>query len=64
MLADVSRLTNALREETFAASVEKNREHIVRQLRETGEYTIREGGQSFKIALQPPPEGGAPHPQR
>jgi hypothetical protein len=62
MLVDLSRLTNALREETLAASVAKSREQILRQLRETGEYTIREGGQNFRITIPLPPENGRQRP--
>jgi hypothetical protein len=62
MLVDLSRLTNALREETLAASVAKSREQILRQLRETGEYTIREGGLSFRITIPLPPENGRQRP--
>jgi hypothetical protein len=54
MLSDVSRVTTSLREGTFAAIVARLREVIMKQLRETGSYTVREGGRTFTITVQRP----------
>lgn len=58
MLSDVSRVTTSLREGTFAAIVARLREVIMKQLRETGSYTIHEGGRTFTITVQRPEVGG------
>jgi hypothetical protein len=54
MLADTSRVAKSLREDTFAGTVARLRDHILQQLRETGAYTIREGNREFKITIQRP----------
>jgi len=52
MLADLSRVAETLREDTFAAALTRAREVIQRQLRESGTYTIREGGREFTITVR------------
>lgn len=63
MLADLSRVASSLREDTFAAAFARLRGEIVRQLRETGAYTIREGWQEFTITVRRPSDGCPPAEQ-
>lgn len=56
MLADLSRVTETLREDTFAAALTRAREEIQRRLRESGSYTIREGGREFTITIRRHPD--------
>lgn len=58
MLADLSRVAETLREDTFAATFTRLREEIQRRLRESGSYTILEGGREFTITI--PDRAGTP----
>lgn len=59
MLADLSRVASSLREDTFAAALARDRDQVLQQLRETGAYTIDEGGRKFTITIRPPSETSA-----
>lgn len=51
MLADLSRVAETLREDTFAATFTRLREEIQQRLHEFGSYTIKEGGREFTITI-------------
>jgi hypothetical protein len=51
MLADLSKVTWALREETLAVKIANRRDELLRQLRETGEIVVREGARKFTIRV-------------
>ncbi len=60
MLVDLSGVARSLREDTFATALVRLRDEILRQLRETGAYKIREGGREFTITVPRPLEDGVP----
>ena len=51
MLADLSKVARALREETLAAKIANRRDEFLRQLRETGVIVVREGRRQFTISV-------------
>lgn len=60
MLADLPQIASELREDTFAGAVARDREKIQLQLRETGTYTVQEGGRRFTISVPRPQETEPP----
>ena len=51
MLADLSKVAGALREETLATQIATRRNEILRELREKGAFTFREGKREFTIKI-------------